>query len=428
MPDLRCIEANNSTGLLSEDALVSELIDEDTKHWNRGLIFLCFERNVAQQIINTPLSFRLPPDELVWNWEKDGEYSVRSAYHLLCDEKARLQPGPSIPHKSKLWKEIWRAPIPSKIRNFMWRLAKNILPTRENIHKKGITLDLQCPLCHRDEESAHHLFLKCDMFKLSLFSSHLGSHIPMGVDLHDWLLKWLTCQDPLGAQFFYTLLWKFWTGRNEVVFKGLPLDPARVAEAAMNFVHEFNAANPKRPRSTIVSEALLQPTNNSPMFSMFVDAGCGAGGPTGWGLTMHNQAGETVPSMCKKENIDVAPLLAEALGVRWALQVVRDQGITSVIIHSDAAHVVNCINKKTSFAAINMICQDCSVLMTSLSNVCIQYVSRALNADAHNLASLAKDVGNRTWLGVAPTFSVCNANPNVSVDLCNHNSCVPACF
>lgn len=45
-------------------------------------------------------------------------------------------------HSSSLYKEIWRAPIwrapvPNKVRNFLWRLAKNNLPTLE----KGTQLD-----------------------------------------------------------------------------------------------------------------------------------------------------------------------------------------------------------------------------------------------------------------------------------------------
>jgi hypothetical protein len=64
---------------LFDDAYVSDFIDEDTKQWKRDLIFLCFESHVAQQILSTPLSFRMPPDALVWNLEKDGMYYVRSA-------------------------------------------------------------------------------------------------------------------------------------------------------------------------------------------------------------------------------------------------------------------------------------------------------------------------------------------------------------
>lgn len=188
---------------------MSELIDEDTKQWNRDPISSCFERDVAQQIVSIPLSFRLPSDSLVWKCDKDGMYSVRSAYHLLCDEKSRMQPGPSCPQRNQLWKEIWCVPIPNKIKNFMRRLADNILPTRTNLQKKGVTLDLQCSLCHREDESAKHLFLNRDLFKMSLFASYLGSHIPGHIDLHAWLLKWFTCKDPLGVQFFCTLLWKF---------------------------------------------------------------------------------------------------------------------------------------------------------------------------------------------------------------------------
>lgn len=322
-----------------------------------------------------------------------------------------------------MWKEIWRAPIPNKIKNFMWRLAKNILPTRSNLHKKGILLDLQCPLYHDEHESSHHLFLKCNLLKLSLFASHLGSHIPNDIELHDWILKWLTCQDPLGVQLFCTLLWKFWAARNVTVFKGVTLNPTVLANEAMAFVFEFNEANPRRNTRIVSTVPATQPL---PMlFSIFVDAGCCVGGPTVWGLTIRNQMGEVVLSKCNKEDIDVGPLLAEALGVRWAVQVVIEQGINYVAIHSDAANVVNCINRKSSFATINMVVQDCRELMSSLSNVSILFISRDQNFDAHSLASLAKVVGNRTWIGVLSNSSFSFSVMHISAN-CNRTSCLTA--
>ncbi|XP_024626573.1 uncharacterized protein [Medicago truncatula] len=424
MPDLKLLEPGEGSLTIHVDACVKELIDEDTKQWNREVIFANFERDVAQNIVNTPLSMRLPADKLVWHWEKDGEFSVRSAYHLLCEEKARLQPGPSTPQRDKLWKEIWRAPIPNKIKNFMWRLAKNILPTRTNLKNKGILLDLQCPLCHVENESSHHLFLKCNLFKLSLFASHLGSHIPNDIDLHDWILKWLTCKDPWGVQLFCTRLWKFWAGRNATVFKGTPINPVSLENEALGFVIEFNEANPRRCSRNARTAPLTQPVTT--LFSAFVDAGCCLSGPTVWGLIIRNQRGEVVLSKCKKEEIGVDPIVAEALGVRWALQALTEHGINSVTIHSDAANVVNCINGKSSFASINMVAQDCRDLMSSLSDVCIMFISRGQNSDAHNLAALAKIVGTSTWLGAAPASSLFPVYvPQNSVS-CNPLSCIPA--
>lgn len=135
--------------------------------------------------------------------------------------------------------------------------------------------------------------------------------------------------------------------------------------------------------------------------------------------------GEVVLSKCKKEDIDVGPLLAEALGVRWAVQVVIEQGINSVAIHSDAANVVNCINRKSSFATINMVVQDYRELMSSLSNVCILFISRDQNFDAHSLASLAKVVGNRTWIGVLSNSSFSFSVMHISAN-CNRTSCLTA--
>lgn len=83
--------ANN----LHPDATVSDLIDEDTNSWKRDLIFNIFNPYEAQQILNIPISLRLPGDCLTWHWEKDGNYSVRSAYHSLCDTKDRNIPKPS---------------------------------------------------------------------------------------------------------------------------------------------------------------------------------------------------------------------------------------------------------------------------------------------------------------------------------------------
>jgi hypothetical protein len=57
------------------------------------------------------------------------------------------QPGPSSLHYDRLWKLIWKIPLPTKVRNFMWRLARDIIPTRFTLRKRWVILDIVRPLC-----------------------------------------------------------------------------------------------------------------------------------------------------------------------------------------------------------------------------------------------------------------------------------------
>ncbi|GAU33864.1 hypothetical protein TSUD_66510 [Trifolium subterraneum] len=341
---MKIISFRNNNCPLSDDALIMELIDVETKQWKWDVIYSCFDSCSAKQIISIPLSLCLPSDTLVWNWEKDGAYSVRSTYHVICDEKERSLPGPSVSRKNKVWKEIWKAPVPKKIKNFMWRLTKNILPTRANLHKKGISLDLQCPLCHHEE---------------------------------------------------------------------------------------FSEANPPRQCRVSLPLTTVTPSVSSPSFFVFVDAGCNLNGPTVWGLVLKNHDRITTFSACKCDDIAVDPIMAEALGVRWAIQFVREQGLQSVCIFSDAANVVDCICNKVKFDAIEMVAQDCRELLSSLPNVSVVFVRRDQNIDAHNLASLARLVGNRTWVGAAPNASVMSnyaENSDTNVWLCSSLFLMKVCF
>lgn len=213
------------------EATVSELIDEDTKRWKRDLIYNVFNPYEAKQILNIPISLRLPGDCLtcIWHWEKDGNFSVRSAYHLLCDAKDRNLPESFELCDRGLWKNIWKAPVPNTVKNFLWRLARNILPTRSNLGRKGIQMDTICPICLEHEETQEHLFMHCQLSQVLWFTTHLGLHVPNMVSLNKWLMQWLTNSDPLAVQLFSITLWKIWKFRNQVVFKSTKFDPVFIA-------------------------------------------------------------------------------------------------------------------------------------------------------------------------------------------------------
>lgn len=119
-------------------------------------------------------------------------------------------------------------------------------------------------------------------------------------------------------------------------------------------------------------------------------------------MILKDHLGTTTLSKCKLDDVDVEPSLAEAMGVRWALQEAVGMHIQNLVLSSDALNVVNCVNKISVVASTEPVIVDCWKLIEQIPFVMVIHACRELNAEAHNLASLAKSVGTRCWQGNAP--------------------------
>ena len=349
------------TGTLQQDAYVSALIDQDTKQWNRDSVFSNFNSFESRLIVSIPLSCRLLEDSLVWFGEKDGKYSVRSAYHLLGDERKNRLPRSSHGPHEKLWKEIWRVNLPNRVKNFIWRLSKNILPIRANLCKKGIKIEPLCPMCNSATETVQHLFMECNFSKLNWFSSSLGIHVPSNCDLNNWLLGWLEKEDMLGSQLFCTTMWKMWSYRNQVVFNQISPYPPAVANAALDFIVEFNHTNEKKrnqlqPHGAAAVAAAPSLVYNAHVIQ--VDAGCFPEGFTTFGCVFKDGPDSVYFLACNKEEVSTEPVLDEALAIRWCLQLAKEKGLQDVTIQYDALAVVECFRGSNSLASIDLIVLD----------------------------------------------------------------------
>jgi hypothetical protein len=61
------------------------LIDHASNSWNHNLLTYYFDVDVIQEILKTPLFSQVMEDQLIWKLEKNGHYSVRSAYRLCME-------------------------------------------------------------------------------------------------------------------------------------------------------------------------------------------------------------------------------------------------------------------------------------------------------------------------------------------------------
>lgn len=96
---------------------------------------------------------------------KSGLYSVRSAYKWLVQSDRNG----SVAFYNKLWK----GDAPLKVKAFVWKLAKNRIPSLQNLVMRNVPLESQvCVGCKKEVESAGHLFFKCEFFA-SLWTDYI---------------------------------------------------------------------------------------------------------------------------------------------------------------------------------------------------------------------------------------------------------------
>jgi len=84
---------------------------------------------------------------VIWKFEKNGTFSVKSTYNALtnCDGG---QP----------FKHIWKSKIPAKIKIFLWSVANEAILTKDNLLKRRWRGDPLCYFCHQPETTNHLLF------------------------------------------------------------------------------------------------------------------------------------------------------------------------------------------------------------------------------------------------------------------------------
>nr|GFB70933.1 RNA-directed DNA polymerase, eukaryota, reverse transcriptase zinc-binding domain protein [Tanacetum cinerariifolium] len=88
-------------------------------------------------------------DRYFWSLESKGDYSVASIRKLI-DEKRFQKVGISI---------RWVKSVPNKVNITAWKIKTNTLPTRFNLSRRGMDIDiLMCPVCKGGVETTSHLF------------------------------------------------------------------------------------------------------------------------------------------------------------------------------------------------------------------------------------------------------------------------------
>ncbi|XP_058762882.1 uncharacterized protein LOC131636268 [Vicia villosa] len=336
IPTLSNFKPSSPDAILDPSSNVSSLIDSEMEWWNHETLRENIDENDVSHISSIPLSFYPPENKIIWHHESNGEYFVRSAYHVqggMCNSN-RL--GSSSLDYHGFWKQLWKLKANPRIKNFMWRVIKNILPSKENLQSKGVMTDGLCPLCYSEAESTCHLFLRYAFVKKVIFSSLLEIRLPDASDIADWLDDIFKKKDFKLGQLVATFLWKIWKFRNFVIFKeGKPYPwPQQRKVAAMD----------RDPKGWVVQ----------------TDAGCFDEGIISFGCVICDPTSSIFLSATKRFPNVTNPTNADITAIRWALQMAHDLGIQEFVLQSDAMAVVDCINGWNNYADLSLIRRNVS--------------------------------------------------------------------
>ncbi|KAH0994404.1 hypothetical protein GBA52_018268 [Prunus armeniaca] len=345
-------------GPVDPNTRVETLIDWDSKSWNLTPIqdSITDEEKLAVQLI--PIGNGREEDRLVWPGEKNGRFSVRSGYHYihaLQVETTARKASTSSRIDPLVWKNIWKAEVPPKIKNFLWRATHDRLPTAMALHKRKIARTPLCPICQAHEESIEHLLLFCPWVELIWFGGPLNYKIDkQGITTFDqWLLK--CTMDGLQSKeekrriscIIAVTCWIIWKSRNRFVFDQCKPQPLLAIKTILSQVEELAALNNKRNVRRLYEGPSPNPTSwttpDAHVIKVNFDATwLASSGKAGAGLIARNANGEFVGAKClsfQAESAIMAEAIAGLEGCKWASEL----GLSEVCFESDSKELVESV-------------------------------------------------------------------------------------
>ena len=172
---------------------------------------------------------------------------------MLAMAKSSGEPASSsLEATNQVWKGVWKIQASNRVRHFIWRAVKDSLPTKENLKKRQIQLDVTCSLCDESKEDTMHTLWLCDQAQ-SVWKSEASF-------VYLYQRKFRTFMDLFevvldrGSVFkvawFSTIAWSLWQRRNRIRERQQTWPLHEVSRRAKEMVLEFFEIN-RRPTQPV---------------------------------------------------------------------------------------------------------------------------------------------------------------------------------
>ncbi|XP_057444718.1 uncharacterized protein LOC130736960 [Lotus japonicus] len=389
---------------------VSDLLDGTLGRWKDDVVRQVFCAHEASMVLSLPLPRTVTADMLVWAATDNGLFNTKSAYQLVLSS----HDGPSTSmgdDRGGLWSSIWKTKSIPRCRDMMWRICHGFLPTAVNLSRRGVDMDLLCPMCGEGNETTTHALLFCPAVAPIWFMSPLsfafhGSQ-PANFSMEAWLRTLLDQKDEWVIDKVSTLLYAIWARRNLWVFdqRWLTLEQTLKRAAAMEVVKldDFQGLGSAGLNIAQVDrQDVWQPPPRGSV-KVNVDASFKHGEVVGTGMVVREADGGLLLCASGKMVGALSAAMAETMALRWALGLVLEMGNQWIVVETDCAVLHSTwrsAHHDRSYLAA--VVQDCVALSTGFSSFSFVLVRRNANRAADYMAKFALSNLCFVWFGNFP--------------------------
>ena len=396
----------------SDPQRVSELMENGG--WKVEVLNNLFSSTESMAIQSIPLPKYTTNDEWMWYHKPNGKFTVRSAYFVELQSASREKASASGKPNNTVWKQLWDANVPPKVKMFGWRLLRNGLPVNSNLARRGMDVSRVCQRCGGGDETLEHMMMHC------VESSRVWYFSPLRLEppevgrgtFRDWV-EFLLASKREGEWWvlFWMLCWNIWLGRNGWVFERKPFSFMEVAKRATKGALEFTLAAEKGQRNEVRNELEVKwCAPREGVYKLNTDAAMIKNKGIGMGGVVRDREGDVMMATCCGmvgiSNVDVA----EALSVRHGLQVAVEAGLRNLIVEVDCRKLFNHLQARIrEVSPFGKIVADILDYASNCYSISFSHVKRQGNKVAHILAQQCKAVMElRVWLEEVP-YEVINA-------------------
>ncbi|CAL1389098.1 unnamed protein product [Linum trigynum] len=280
--------------------------------------------------------------------------------------------------------------IPPKVKNFVWRFARNALPTGDHLSTKSEKWTDKCPFCDL-KETQGHLFGECAwVSRLWRRSGLIDCFLCRGnADCYDWF---------------------FWMERNAHLFNGSKLPEDEIVGRAYNFLEDYRAHQKVQVEVENNGAAQRDGWKKPQLGEVKInsDAGVLRDGGTGLGVVIRGADGKFILAAARNVRGEMRPDVAEAYAAELGARLGQQCDGTRVVLETNCLSLINQLDSAEGIQNDNgVICRSIRRQLAQVNEGRWQFVSREGNEAGHIMAH-TKTRWNETivWTDHPPFFLV----------------------